>query len=81
MHICLFFFFVHSLNDIKVLLSYICRWNYYLLVRMHPDNTLFPALSSFCISFSDLETYLPLVLGLFELAPFGSMVEIIPFFR
>lgn len=45
-----------------------------------PDNTLFPDLSSFCIGFSDLETYLPLVLGLFELAPLGSLVEIIPFF-
>ena len=39
-----------------------------------PDNTLFPDICSFNVGYSDLETYLPLILGLFEVSPEGGLV-------
>eukprot|EP00435_Cladocopium_sp_Y103_P054612 s261_g17.t2 len=37
-----------------------------------PDNTLFPDICSFNVGYSDLETYLPLILGMFEVSPEGE---------
>lgn len=38
-----------------------------------PENTLFPDVCSFNICYADLETYLPLILGLFEVSPEGGL--------
>ena len=37
-----------------------------------PDNTLFPDVSSFSVNIADLETYLPLVLAIYEVTDEGS---------
>jgi hypothetical protein len=39
-----------------------------------PENTLFPDVCSFNVTNTDLETYLPLVLGIFEVSPEGALV-------
>ena len=39
-----------------------------------PENTLFPDVSSYNVTYTDLETYLPLVLGIFEVSPQGALV-------
>ena len=39
-----------------------------------PDNTLFPDVSSFTIGYPDLETYLPLILGFFQVSNEGTLV-------
>ena len=42
--------------------------------QKRPDNTLFPDVCSFNVGYDDLETYLPLVLGCFEVTPEGGSV-------
>lgn len=40
-----------------------------------PDNSLFADINSFEVSMSDLETYLPLIIGVLEASPQGVSTD------
>lgn len=41
------------------------------------ENTLFPDVCSFNITYADMQAYLPLILGIYEISPEGDLVPFI----
>lgn len=68
------FFFIYGLNpDIEAASNFISHWTVFSSAAGRRNlTTLFPDVCSFSIGYADLETYLPLVLGMFEISPAGS---------